>query len=65
MKLRKADAKRDVIYPLRIPVTVFQRAKEIAQGLDISTCQLIRALLREKIAKADNLNHIADGSKSA
>jgi hypothetical protein len=46
--------KKDVIYPCRIPIAVFERAQELAKELDISTSQLIRRALREKIAKFDH-----------
>lgn len=49
MRTRKT---KDVIYPVRIPRDVFERAKEIARELDLSTCQLIRAALRERIILA-------------
>jgi len=52
MKISKRDSK-DVIYPVRIPREVFFRAKEIAEALDLSTCQLIRAALRERILAED------------
>jgi hypothetical protein len=53
MKLRKS---KDVIYPCRIPREVFAIAKDIAASLDLSTCQLIRAALREKITAEKRMN---------
>jgi hypothetical protein len=49
MKIRKRN--KDIIYPVRIPQEVFKQAREIAISLDLSTCQLIRAALRETIRR--------------
>jgi len=53
MKQVKRESK-DVVYPVRIPREVFSAAKEIADKLDLSTSQLIRAALRDKIAASQS-----------
>lgn len=58
MKIRKRG--KDVIYPVRIPREVFKQAQEIAISLDLSTCQLIRAALRETIRRNESDRALAN-----
>ena len=54
LEIVKPHKTKDVIYPLRIARGDFKRAQEIAERMDLSASQLIRAALREKITNDDN-----------
>ena len=43
----------EVVYPLRMPREVYQRAQQIAADHDLSTAQLIRLAVRRVVAKAE------------